>query len=367
MKFRLKPILSEIKDLNSKPISADRFKEYISKLQGDTKGDMSLPIAGFNPMAKNHMLSKIEELKNLDAEYIMQKTIDEFNSSIDLSISEDILVVLNIADDLKGAWTNYYSTDFDSKFKLNAFVKRRFSVPYFWTSEIYSQSLIQSRTIEYMSRTLYWLSNSKPATLEEHFEQEVFVASNANLNNKELVVQNHSEIEKFYLENKNSDEQDKIFNFFYGDEGKQEYNLPELGDVSKYITPEIIQRGNTNFKNLKDVRIKAFAAMAPAIGQGFNQKEQFENVDKPILIIGAEKDERTPVETNAKHYHRLIDHSEYVELKGNVGHYIFMNEAKSGLKRGAPLIFKDDKTVKRDEQHDKVATLIIEFFGSQLP
>ena len=43
-----------------------------------------------------------------------------------------------------------------------------------------------------------------------------------------------------------------------------------------------------------------------------------------------------------------------------------MNDAKSGLKRGAPLIFKDDKTVKRSDQHIKVAKRVIEFLGSQL-
>jgi len=77
-------------------------------------------------------------------------------------------------------------------------------------------------------------------------------------------------------------------------EGENEFNLPELGDVSKFITPEIIELGNNRYRNLKDDRISAFVAMAPAIGQGFDNKGQFDNVDKTVLIIGAQNDRRTP-------------------------------------------------------------------------
>jgi predicted dienelactone hydrolase len=139
-----------------------------------------------------------------------------------------------------------------------------------------------------------------------------------------------------------------------------------MGDVSKLITPEIVKKGNTKFKNLKDDRVSAFVAMAPAIGQGFQQKEQLININDPILIIGAEKDEITPIETNAKHYHKLIKNSNYIELKGNIGHYIFLNEAKSGLKRDAPLLFKDNLAINRRSEHNKVAKIIINFFDNQL-
>ena len=116
MKFELRPILSEIKGLYLKPISNNRFKEYTSKLQGNSKGDLSLPIAGFNPMAKEHIIQKIEELESLKAEMILKDVIEEFNANLEKTNSRKIKVVLNIADDLKGGWTNFYSTDFDSKF-----------------------------------------------------------------------------------------------------------------------------------------------------------------------------------------------------------------------------------------------------------
>jgi len=106
VKFKLRPILSEIKELYQQPISDGRFAEYLKKLQGDSKEDLILPIAGFNPMAKEHVLYKIEELEGLNAEEVMHQAIKEFNANLQNPIDDIFLVVLNLADDLKGAWTN---------------------------------------------------------------------------------------------------------------------------------------------------------------------------------------------------------------------------------------------------------------------
>ena len=242
MKFKLRPILSEIRELYSKPISGERFKEYLSKLQGATKGELALPISGFNPMAKNHILSKIDELEQLEAEKIMEASIEEFNATLNVPSNEEYMVVLNIADDLKGSWTNYYATDFDSKFKLNALVTRKFCVPYFWTSEEYNKDIIKARTLEYINRTIYWLAHSKPRTLEEHLAQEIYVASKTTQNYKAIGKVNYKAMEEYYLENKNTDEYDKIFNFFYGNEGSESLGYKQYGikDLTGYHYAKII-------------------------------------------------------------------------------------------------------------------------------
>ncbi len=149
-------------------------------------------------------------------------------------------------------------------------------------------------------------------------------------------------------------------------EGKKEFNLPELGDVSELMTSDIIDKGNSDYKNLKDDRISTFIALAPALGQGFNNENQFKKVKNSILIIGAKNDDRAPIETNAKHYHNLIKSSKYIELEGNIGHYIFMNEAKNGLQRAAPQIFKDKGNTNRNSIHKDISTIVIEYFDKEL-
>ncbi|MEL7123458.1 MAG: hypothetical protein AAFO07_28690, partial [Bacteroidota bacterium] len=94
MKFELRPILAEMKELYLQPLSVNRFKEYIARLQGDTKGDLSLPISGFNPMAKEHILQKIEELERLEAEQIMQEVIEEFKTTTIFTSFPSLIVAL---------------------------------------------------------------------------------------------------------------------------------------------------------------------------------------------------------------------------------------------------------------------------------
>lgn len=99
-------------------------------------------------------------------------------------------------------------------------------------------------------------------------------------------------------------------------QGASEFNVPELGDVSYLITPELVSEGNRKSSDLKDERIAAFALMAPALGAAFRPKKQLASVQAPLLIIGAANDERTPVENNARYYHQLVEHSQYLELEG---------------------------------------------------
>ena len=232
MEFHLTPILADMKELYLQPISADRFRQYLSKLQGDTKGDLSLPISGFNPMGQ--VLEKIEELEHLGAEAIMAEAIGEINSLLDQSSGARITMVLNLADDLKGGWTNFYTTDFDSKFKLQALVRRNFCAPYFWTSESYSEHLVRARTREYAFRTIYWQNNSKPITLEDHVEQEIFVSANAAA--RRVPQATFDEIAAYYEANKQSKEYNLIFNFFYGDAASESLGYKQYGiaDLTGY-------------------------------------------------------------------------------------------------------------------------------------
>ena len=232
MKFQLRPILSEMKDFYSQPISEARFKAYLAKLQGDTKGDMTLPISGFNPMAKDHILKKIDELQKLNAESLMQQVISEFNSRTNTSEKDIFTIVLNLADDLKGRWTNHYVTDFESKFKLNAFIQRKFCVPYFWTSESYTAELIKTRTAEYINRTSYRTKHPQPTTLKDHLEQEIFVATKAKMTIDEKSVDKHSHLQSFYQENQESEDYGLIFNFFYGDSGSESLGYKSCGIYS---------------------------------------------------------------------------------------------------------------------------------------
>jgi hypothetical protein len=226
MKFEVLPTINKMLGLYEKPRTMERFNEYIRTLQGDTKGDLIMPIGGFNPMAKEHVVEKLLELKYPDAEKIIHDALSELN--VELKNEKDsstFKVALNLSDDLQGGWTNRFTNDYDSKFKINALVNRKFCTPVFWTSENFSEDLIRERTLEYAYRTIYWLTNPKPKTLEEHVAQEKFAMkkSNGNINSDISIA------ETFYKTHLHSDDYHIIFNFFYGDAASKSLEFPTFG------------------------------------------------------------------------------------------------------------------------------------------
>lgn len=227
MKFELLPVLDLMEDLYRQPRSPNRFQTYLKHLQGTSKKDMELPIASFNPMAKEHVLDQLETLQSMQAEYLAQQVIEKINSDLNRKENRVIKVALNLADDLKGGWTNRFTTDYDSKFKLNALVTRGFCTPIFWSSELYSEYLIKNRIREYVFRTLYWLDHPKPETLEDHFNQELFVQR--HLQSRRPRNPRTDQIQAFYQTHHQSDAYNVIFNFFYGDEACTSLGFPTYG------------------------------------------------------------------------------------------------------------------------------------------
>ncbi len=228
MKFVLVPIIEQMEGLYRKPISEARFHEYLAMLQGTKKGDLVLPIGGFNPMAKAHVSQKLAALKALGAEEIIEDVAKELNAAYAKPESKTISLVLNLADDLKGGWTNYYTTDFDSKFKINALVNRNFCTPYFWTSEEYHAELIRQRTLEYAYRTIYWQNHARLKTLEDHVAQEIFVSEKTNIGGHQK-KEGDKVLEQFYQDHKKEEDYSVIFNFFYGDKVSDLLAFPAYG------------------------------------------------------------------------------------------------------------------------------------------
>ncbi len=127
-------------------------------------------------------------------------------------------------------------------------------MPIFWSSESFTKELIRKRTLEYVFRTISWLTNPKPKTLKEHFEQEMFVARETKDENI-LSKSDFQELEEFYKKNENTDNYHIIFNFWYGDKASASLGFPTYGivesvtgfDYSLYL----MNKRNECFTNLK--------------------------------------------------------------------------------------------------------------------
>ena len=79
MIFKLRPILDEMEKIYLMPRNRKRFEAYLLLLQGESKDDMLLPIAGYNPMGKELALNKLRALKALKAEGIIAEKLQAIN------------------------------------------------------------------------------------------------------------------------------------------------------------------------------------------------------------------------------------------------------------------------------------------------
>ena len=223
------PILDKMESLYKLPRDRKRFGAYLNMLQGSQKGEMLLPIAGYNPMGKESVLQRIQELKALKAEDLMSETLQEVNAEISSNAFPEIHVVLNLADDVGGSWSDKCTVDYTSKFNIEPLIKRGFCTPYFWCSEEFTKEKIVSRTQEYAYRTLFWIDICEPKSLKDFVHQEIFVASKTSSKKDSLKKENLKIAKEYFNQNSESEDYSILFNFFYGDEASQTLNYPTYG------------------------------------------------------------------------------------------------------------------------------------------
>lgn len=229
MKFKLLKILPKIRKLYNLPRTKKRFDAYLQLLQGTSKKEMIVPIAGYNPMGKDLAVEKLEQLIALQAEELLEKELQKFNKTLESKNHRIIQVAINLADDVEGAWSNQYTTDYKSKFEIAALLKRNFCTPYFWTSENLTEAIITKRVRAYLYRTLFWIEKGAPETLAQAVEQETYVQKHVNDADSSITENDFSAIEQFYRQYMKSTDYAIKFNFFYGDKASKQLEYPSYG------------------------------------------------------------------------------------------------------------------------------------------
>ena len=156
----------------------------------------------------------------------------------------------------------------------------------------------------------------------------------------------------------------KLVLFLHSPAGEKEVSMPGAPDLTKLIDEPDIVNSFKNLPDLKDRRVKAVFVMAPAIGQGFTSVGQMKEINIPVYIIGAQSDSVAPVRTNAMHYKELLPKADFYLIKGNAGHFIFLNEGNEEMKKSMPVLFKDPENINRNSIHEEVLKLAKKFFLS---
>jgi hypothetical protein len=191
MKITYLPVLRTLRELYVQPRSMQRFRQYIDTLTGGTE-DIVVPIGVANPMAKEHALTKLDELLALDADEIGASAAEEAQrrlARVDLPVEIKASIVL--ADDIGGGWTNRYTTESMVRFPSRGALKRPFATALVWTSDQeLSAAHLRREVLAAIYRVAYQQRHGLPTTLRHMLDQEglagVFCGATPTLDNTTL-------------------------------------------------------------------------------------------------------------------------------------------------------------------------------------
>jgi predicted dienelactone hydrolase len=127
-------------------------------------------------------------------------------------------------------------------------------------------------------------------------------------------------------------------------------------------TPQVVNSLARHAHPFLDTRIKATAALAPALGMAFT-KESLSSIEIPVHIVVGESDTIAPSATNAKIIADSIGGAKLTVLKGGPGHYTFLNQCTSRGLRYVP-ICADTEGVDRAAIHAQTSELVLHHFNS---
>ncbi len=227
MPFCLLPLLDRMIEMYQQPRDIARFKAYLATLTTSDGKDLDLPIGVYNPMAREHVLARLQRMKQLGAEEWLDTEIRAMNRRSDVP-AEAVQVAIGLADDLGGGWTNRYSTDYQHKFRTRGLLVRRFCTPIVWTSEPFSPALLTTRSRACMNRFMYQQCHGMPKTLDDHIRQEGVVQRQTG----EAVALSDAALSvarTLFMANRQTDNYAFIFTFLYGDAAAETFGYQPIG------------------------------------------------------------------------------------------------------------------------------------------
>ncbi len=228
MKLEFVPILEIAKVFYQVPIGTERFDAYIKAMGAYNDNIALVPMVGMNPMAKQHVNEKVDELIALELEEKIRDELPNLERHF-TDVSGRFKVGICVSDDVKGGWTNRYLNDYKSRFfEVSAIQKRPWITVILWVSEMYTLGKLRALLQAQVFRTVYRLKTGEAKTLLEHMTQEgqvlAFAENTVTLEFDDLeysreVIKPHFESTHFST----------IFACLYGDEAAKSVGYPALG------------------------------------------------------------------------------------------------------------------------------------------
>jgi hypothetical protein len=159
----------------------ERFQAYLGAMTNEARNDVRFPpLVSINPMAKDHVTARLDELLTLQADTIATNAIAEAVAQLG-TIEGDFKHGMIVMDDVHGGWTNRTTNDLAFRFGVKLPTKRLWITTVLWVSELPSSATIRQAVRISIFRLHYLQTHDIAQSLGQIMTQEGAAAAFAGL------------------------------------------------------------------------------------------------------------------------------------------------------------------------------------------
>jgi hypothetical protein len=184
------PLLQIQRDLHDLPRGMERFHEYLRVMVNEEGDDLALaPLVAMNPMGREHVAERLDELLALGADAVAAEAVAEAMARLG-QWPGHYRHGLVIVDDVRGGWTNRYTTDAGQRIGVGrlpappgASMKSRHNwiTTMLWVSETPAATQIHQAVLVSIYRRGYVQEHGEAQTLGAIMAQEGAAAAFAGI------------------------------------------------------------------------------------------------------------------------------------------------------------------------------------------
>lgn len=237
MRVEYMPLLHVQREIYEVPRGWDRFRQYLEIMQPGTD-DQLTPLFVMNPMAREHVSARLDELLAIDADSIASSAVAISVQRL-ADVESQYKAGLVLCDDLQGGWTNRYLSEAQVRFgytltpqqrsRANAAADRGWIIGMLWVSDEPERERVEQTACAAIYRAAYIRQHGLPTTLRHMLVQEGLTLAFAGAH---PVVLDHDEL-KYSREviRPHLDTADfpVAFACLYGDTAANTVGYPSLG------------------------------------------------------------------------------------------------------------------------------------------
>ena len=237
MRLTFVPLLQVQRDLYALPRGKERFREYIRTMTDADTGDLALPLVAMNPMGKEHVPALIDDYLAMGAEEIARTATADavaLHWRAGASAPADApapayKIALVVSDDLKGGWTNRWTSEFSHRIESAAITKRGWLVGILWTSEPASAGRVRDAVLTSIYRADYLRTHAAPTSLGEMLDQEGYAMARAGCVTPSLDADDLSYTREVIASLRHSSDRATVIAALFGDRAAAALGYPPLG------------------------------------------------------------------------------------------------------------------------------------------